>query len=100
MTQRAYMLVINSDEELGSLAEWLREHPDEEDMKADGLDPALKPRLDAFLRSAEESHDALPFYTPVPLDLAPLLEWVMDDWGEVLASHDEALETELLSVEA
>jgi hypothetical protein len=98
--QKAYMLVVNSEEELGSLVEWLREHPDEDDMKADGLNPALKPRLDAFLQTLDTSHDTIPFYVPVPLDLAPLLEWVMDDWAEVLGSHNEALESELLSVEA
>lgn len=95
------MLISASEEDVADLTTWLDEHPAAEDMKEAGIDPATKGRLDAlFGKIRERDKDAYPCYTPVPLDLVPVLDWVIDDWCEVLASHDEGFSTELTCVEA
>jgi hypothetical protein len=98
--QKAYMLTVVSDEELGDLIEWLREHPDDGDIEADGLDAAaLRVRLDRMLRDIQTHAPSFPFFTPVPLDLVPLLQWAMEDWAEILESHDDSLKSDLMMVE-
>lgn len=98
MTQKAYMLIAHSEEEIADLRTWLAEHPDAEDMKAEGMDPAVKPRIDQLFAIVLD-HGAFPSCWPVPPDLVPVLEWVIEDWAEVLGSHNEEFHTELSSLE-
>jgi hypothetical protein len=96
------MLVAANQEELGDIATWLDEHPSKEEMVEAGIGEEIKPRLDALLTRVinERDADAYPVYVPVPHDLAPLLDLTIEDWSEVLTSHDEELLTDLVSVEA
>lgn len=97
-----HMLNIHSEEELIDIATWLDEHPDDEAMADAGINPDVKPRLEALLVKTltDNLPSSYPLQIQIPDDLAQMLEATMTDWEEVLDAHRETLITDLVEVDA
>ena len=94
-------LIAGSGEELGDILTWLDEHPDDLDLKEAGIDPAVRGRLDTWLQGvAKDAGETYPRRIEVPAEYAAMLQMVIDDWCEVLSSHDEDFGTRLDPVPA
>lgn len=96
---KAHMLCIHSLEELADLHEWLTNHPSDEELQEEGIDLAIRGRLDAWLGKIREAAEECPCYVPVPLPLVATLDLLIGDWSEVLSSHDDEFYTDLISSE-
>jgi hypothetical protein len=95
---KAWMLSAQSEEELADIANWLDEHPSDEELAEEGIDPSIRARLDTWLANVRGA-ETYPCFAPVPPDLVRMLEMVIDDWCEVLSSHVDEFYTHLVCSE-
>jgi len=95
---KAWMLSAQSEEELADIANWLDEHPSDEELAEEGIDPSIRARLDTWLANVRDA-ETYPCFAPVPPDLVRMLEMVIDDWCEVLSSHADEFYTHLVCSE-
>ncbi|SHH04794.1 hypothetical protein [Bradyrhizobium erythrophlei] len=101
LENKAWLLVVHSDEELSDLIEWIDEHPSDEEMSEEGIVTAARVRLNAWLLrlAGAQSENSYPCFAAVPPALARLLEMLIDDWSEVEGSHDAEFNTTLIEQE-
>jgi hypothetical protein len=90
------MICIQSDEEASDLIAWLDHHPQPEDFDGPNVEElygeATREAAQAWLqmmRDTGEGPDSYPIHAPIPLRLIPVIDAVIDDWAEVLGSHNE-----------
>jgi hypothetical protein len=79
-----HILKVGTEEEVASLADWLDTHADDEDMP-ENAGEASHWLGTLEVRAGEEIE--------VPAELVEAVDWVIDDWSEVLGSHNEDLVT-------
>lgn len=95
MTEKAYMLSLNDDGELADILTWLDEHPDDDALRAEGIDESTRWRLNDWLMKVAKETESFPWFVPVPLGLARILEMVIENYAEVEASHGESFDAGL-----
>jgi uncharacterized protein (DUF2342 family) len=86
---RTALLNAANEEELSDLAVWLESHPDEvtHENRFEAID---------WLHRMMDETAAYPCSIAVPSHLIDAIDGVIEDWIEVLTSHDESFLTDLV----
>jgi hypothetical protein len=89
---RSGRLNAANETDLADLLVWLNEHPDD-------ISEEVRVQAKDFLAQTIDATEAYPCTIYVPTHLVDALTGVIEDWVEVLGSHDEDFLTTLMVIE-